>query len=57
MDSKENNQFYIKYRYSNSKNKKDIPSIDMDFDPLNIVFLRLSRIVSDLEVVEVAGVE
>ncbi len=34
MDSKENNQFYIKYRYSNSKNKKDIPSIDMDFDPL-----------------------
>ena len=35
MDSKENNQFYIKYRYSNSKNKKDIPSIDMDFDPLN----------------------
>ena len=36
---------------------KNIQSIDMDFDPLNIVFLRLSRIVSDLEVVEVAGVE
>ncbi len=35
MDSKGNNQFYINYRYSNSKNKKDIPSIDMDFDPLN----------------------